>query len=198
MTWNQSKHAQPKPPKTTSKNCKTIQNFKIGEIWNFLLVFIFQISDLNARIWVFWVKKYQPSNPNKILLVHCFKYADFTLVFGISKQRKAQITNFFIASMMHFAICCFANSTSASASALPNFETVITIKTQRVLGLDSLLRYFPDILWLYHCNFKISITYSLCKYRQTEANQSLVKYLGYNSTIKLCLGYLTGSWMYLC
>ena len=38
------------------------QNFKVGEIWNFLLTFVFQILGPNAEICVFWVKKYQLSN----------------------------------------------------------------------------------------------------------------------------------------
>ena len=35
------------------------QTFKIGEIWNFLLAFVFQISSSNAQIWVFWGKTYK-------------------------------------------------------------------------------------------------------------------------------------------
>ena len=43
----------PKPTETTQKIAKrpeTIQNFEIGEIWNFLLAFAFQISSPNAKI----------------------------------------------------------------------------------------------------------------------------------------------------
>ena len=57
-TWNQPKLAEtrrndPKPTETTQKIAKrpeTIQNFEIGEIWNFLLAFAFQISSPNAKI----------------------------------------------------------------------------------------------------------------------------------------------------
>ena len=52
----------PKLPKTTSKNCKTTQNVKTGEIWNFLIAFVFQVLSPNAQIWVFWIKKFQLFN----------------------------------------------------------------------------------------------------------------------------------------
>ena len=54
---------QPKPAKTTRnqkkrppkivKQPETSQIFKIGEIWNFLLAFVFQTSSPNPQIWVF-------------------------------------------------------------------------------------------------------------------------------------------------
>ena len=62
---DKTKLNQPEPPETTSKNCettRTTQNFKFGEIWNFLVAFVFQISGPNAQIWVFCVKKNQFSN----------------------------------------------------------------------------------------------------------------------------------------
>ena len=57
MTRNQPKQAEaslndPKPVKTTLKKCDTTQNnlnFEIGEIWNFLLALVFQISGPNAQ-----------------------------------------------------------------------------------------------------------------------------------------------------
>ena len=58
---NGSKRAKTTSPKN-SKQPKTTQNFKSGEIWNFLLAFVFQISSPNGQIWVFWIKKYQLSN----------------------------------------------------------------------------------------------------------------------------------------
>ena len=48
---------QPKRPKKIAKQPETTQSFKIGEIWNFLLAFIFKTSSPNAQIWAFWAKK---------------------------------------------------------------------------------------------------------------------------------------------
>ena len=39
-----------------------IQNFKIGEMWDFLQVFVLQTSSPNVQIWLTWGKKYQLSN----------------------------------------------------------------------------------------------------------------------------------------
>ena len=64
------------PPKIM-KRPKTIQIFKIEEIWNFLIAFIFQILSPYAQIWVSWAKRYQFSNLNQILLVPYFENADF-------------------------------------------------------------------------------------------------------------------------
>ena len=59
-TWNEPKRpetSQHKPklfettgndPQKFAKRLETIQNFKIREIWNFLLTFVFQISSQNA------------------------------------------------------------------------------------------------------------------------------------------------------
>ena len=44
---------QPKQPKKIAKRPETTQNFKTGEIWNFLLAFVFQISSKNVQIWPF-------------------------------------------------------------------------------------------------------------------------------------------------
>ena len=49
-------------PRKIAKQPETTQNFEIGEIWNFLLVFVFRISCPNAQIQAFWAKKYQLSN----------------------------------------------------------------------------------------------------------------------------------------
>ena len=52
----ETRQKEPKPAKTTKKIAKrpeTTQNFKTGEIWNFLLAFVFQISSKNAQIWPF-------------------------------------------------------------------------------------------------------------------------------------------------
>ena len=59
---NKSKQAettqnQPKRPKKIAKQPETTQSFKIGEIWNFLLVFVFKTLSPNAQIWAFWAKK---------------------------------------------------------------------------------------------------------------------------------------------
>ena len=43
-------------PKKIPKRPETTQNFKIGEIWNFVLAFVFQILSPNAQIWAFWPK----------------------------------------------------------------------------------------------------------------------------------------------
>ena len=70
-TKNQPKWAEVNwndPPKLQS-NLKPPKNFKIGEIWDFLLAFVFQI--LNPA------KKYQLSNLNKILPASYFEGADF-------------------------------------------------------------------------------------------------------------------------
>ena len=53
---------QPKRTKKIAKCPKTTKNFKINEIWNFLLTLVFQTSGPNAQIWLFWAKKYQLSN----------------------------------------------------------------------------------------------------------------------------------------
>ena len=60
-TWNQPKWAEtsrnnPKPAKRTQKNYEMTQNFKFGEIWNFLLSFVFQSLSPNAQIWAFGPK----------------------------------------------------------------------------------------------------------------------------------------------
>ena len=52
---NQSKRAetsrkQPQRPKKLEKRQETTQNVKIGQIWNFLLVFVFQILSPNTQI----------------------------------------------------------------------------------------------------------------------------------------------------
>ena len=55
---------EPKRPETSRnnpQNCETIRkdsNFKLGEIWNFLLASIFVISSPNAQIWAFLAKEY--------------------------------------------------------------------------------------------------------------------------------------------
>ena len=64
------------PPKIM-KRPTTIQIFKIEEIWNFLIAFIFQILSPYAQIRVSWAKRYQFSNLNQILLVPYFENADF-------------------------------------------------------------------------------------------------------------------------
>ena len=45
-------------------------------MWNSLLAFIFQISNLNAQIWVLWAEKHQLSN---LLMKHCL-YLIMTMV----------------------------------------------------------------------------------------------------------------------
>ena len=42
----ETRQKEPKPAETT-------KNFKTGEIWNFLLAFVFQISSKNVQIWPF-------------------------------------------------------------------------------------------------------------------------------------------------
>ena len=72
--------------KTIAKRPETTQNYKIGEISNFLLAFIFQTSSPNAQIWVFWAKKYQLFNLfNKICLYPILKMliSSLTLFFQI-------------------------------------------------------------------------------------------------------------------
>ena len=45
---------QPKrPPKQIVKRSETTQNLKIGEIWHFLLAFVFQILSPNVQILTF-------------------------------------------------------------------------------------------------------------------------------------------------
>ena len=61
----------------TQTNSETTQNFKTGEIWNFALVFVFQILSPNLLTWSFLPKKYQLSNLNKILSVSYFAGTDF-------------------------------------------------------------------------------------------------------------------------
>ena len=73
---NDLKRTETTPPKIM-KRPKTIQIFKIEEIWNFLIAFIFQILSPYAQIWVSWAKRYQFSNLNQILLVPYFENADF-------------------------------------------------------------------------------------------------------------------------
>ena len=50
--WAETSQNNPKPTKTTTKKIakwsEIIQHFETGEIWNFLLIFIFQISSPNA------------------------------------------------------------------------------------------------------------------------------------------------------
>ena len=53
---------QPKRPKKNEKQPEETENVQIGEIWNFLLTFVFQTLGPNAQIWVFCTKKYQLSN----------------------------------------------------------------------------------------------------------------------------------------
>ena len=82
MIRNQPKRAkrtrnQPKQPKKIAKQPKTTQNSKIGEIWDFLMVFILQILKPNVHIWAFWGKKYLISNFNDISHEPCFEGADF-------------------------------------------------------------------------------------------------------------------------
>ena len=43
----------PKLAEITKKNCKMIQNYKIGEMRNFLLPFIFQTFGPNVQTWYF-------------------------------------------------------------------------------------------------------------------------------------------------
>ena len=52
MTRNQQKLAETSrnDPQKIPKQAETTQNFEIGEIWNFLLVFVLQISSSNAQI----------------------------------------------------------------------------------------------------------------------------------------------------
>ena len=52
------KTSQNDPPKQIVKRSETTQNLKIGEIWDFLLAFVFQILSPNVQILAFWVKKY--------------------------------------------------------------------------------------------------------------------------------------------
>lgn len=52
-SWNQLKR-----PQKIAKRPKTTQSFKIREIWNILLIFVFQILDLNAQIWLYWMKTF--------------------------------------------------------------------------------------------------------------------------------------------
>ena len=86
-TWNEPKRLKTSwtDPKNIAKWPEVIQNFKIWEIWNFLLAFVSQISSSNPQIWVFWVKKYQLSNPfMKFFLYSIFKVLilHLTLVFN--------------------------------------------------------------------------------------------------------------------
>ena len=81
-----------KPERTeTSQNkakpAEMTQNFKIGEIWNFLLAFVFYILCPNVQIWIFWAKKYGRSNLNEILHVPYFECVDFTFVICFWKSR---------------------------------------------------------------------------------------------------------------
>ena len=53
------------------------QNFEIGEIWNLLLAFFFQICSPSAHIWAFRAKKYRLSNLNQTLYVSNLVGVDF-------------------------------------------------------------------------------------------------------------------------
>ena len=98
---DKTKLNQPEPPETTSKNCertRTTQNFKFGEIWNFLVAFVFQISGPNAQIWVFCVKKNQFSNLFAKFYLDSFSkvlISNLTLVSKISSSN-AQIWAFWV------------------------------------------------------------------------------------------------------
>ena len=79
--------------KRLPQNCETTRNVKTGEIWNFLLAFIFQTSSPNDQIWVFWINKYQLSYYNKVLPAPYFKEDDFKSDICFKKFR-AQIPKF--------------------------------------------------------------------------------------------------------
>ena len=73
---------QPKRPKKFAKRPETTQHFKIEELWNFLLVFTFEISTPNAQIWAFWAIKSELSNRNEIVHVSYFEDTDFKFDIG--------------------------------------------------------------------------------------------------------------------
>ena len=69
-TWNQLKQS-----KKVVKQLETTRNFKIGEIWNFLLPFIFHISSPNTQF-----KRFGPKSitfPSQTLHVPYFEHIDF-------------------------------------------------------------------------------------------------------------------------
>ena len=58
-TRNETKRAetsqnQPKRPKKIAKRPETTQNFKIREVWHFLMAFVFQASSPNPKFGYFW------------------------------------------------------------------------------------------------------------------------------------------------
>ena len=81
--WN--KPNQLKRLKKIAKQPETTSIFKIREIWNFLLVYVFQISSTNAQIWAFWAKKYQLSNLHEFLHLLYFEGTDFKFVICLWK-----------------------------------------------------------------------------------------------------------------
>ena len=61
---------KPGTSRNDPKKCETTQNFKIGEIWNFLLAFVLQTLSPNAQIWIFSINKYQLSNRSTIFCLY--------------------------------------------------------------------------------------------------------------------------------
>ena len=85
-TQNEPKRAETsrneqKRPKEIMKQPKTTQNFKIGKIWSFLLVFAFQISSPNAQIWPFCSKSINSLILTKFRMYPSSKSSELTLVF---------------------------------------------------------------------------------------------------------------------
>ena len=64
-------------PLEVVKQPEMTQNFKIGEVWNLLLAFVFQICSPSAHIWAFRAKKYRLSNLNQTLYVSNLVGVDF-------------------------------------------------------------------------------------------------------------------------
>ena len=110
MTQNQPKQAKasrndPKPAKMISQKLQTTQNLKkIGEIWDYLLAFIFQISSPNVQIWAFWTKKYLLSILKEISCVPCFECVNFKFVICFWKFQAQIPFNPFGPKCMNFLI----------------------------------------------------------------------------------------------
>ena len=66
----------------------------------------------------------------------------------------------------------FATTSPRAITVLTKFETqnafFVAPATKRVLGLDSLFRFFPSISRLYQCHISISFNISLCKHITRE------------------------------
>ena len=69
------------------KQPEATQNFKIAEIWNFLLSLAIQILSPNTQIWSFWAKKHWFSNLNKMSHVLYFVCSNFKFVICFWKFR---------------------------------------------------------------------------------------------------------------